>query len=1190
MTSLKRTSPTLSPSFPSKKSEHTFAHYSRWSSTTRAHPLRTASSPQPSSMPTTTSRTYMPMPSFGAVFGGEPHNLRDTHTSESTVHGNNVAQRTSSGNTIHGAPFSSFHNHHDSRDSNSTASSDNSPTTTISTMDSSSVTDPSPGPSPESPMPKMTNHSFAADFRARRPETADGTIGTSNFFELQRPTTPAKKARNLKNLGINTTTSLTNLRAQAPAAPAAAANKEKNSSAPPSPLFIKPPTPPRRRPSNLSLTIATPGINDNKPTRLVIPSTPSLSRPALRHFQSSPSLPLCSPSVAPAGGMKFPALRPIVTKSSGLSEVPFEMEEEEEEPNFDIPQSKEEKPAAYPNGPICIYPAGVYLYFEPTAEQAATFDVIVNVASEVQNPFTSQPSESQKDLNARRVDGPAAENVDFEALSRQPKSTFGFGSDSPTTPKATPPVLQTVQPGEVVVNGKTYRTPEYIHMPWEHNTDIVPDLYKLVKIMDDRVKQGKRVLVHCQCGVSRSASLVVAYGLYKEPECSVQEAYDKAKKRSKWIGPNMNLIMQLQEFRNGLLRQNQNSRTQNQGFGRRVGFPSTSAANNRFSCPNPEREDTSGSRTPQTAPLPPDTDITMQRASTGNMMAISPGPLSAPSGAFAARFRNSWDSSQSNFDLSSNNSTPTTTPYVDPKGHIVPVVEVKVNGSSIAPADIPAVPEVVQPASEPVLQVPSVPNFSRQLSLRSYSDAPIERSIATKSSHLVPLEPMGFAPLKSPSALTFNIPSYSTPQDQDDDYEIKSPVKTSFDLPWPSEYDEPAAPSLSVPKAQDSFRLGAPPKSPMFPPPRMTLPTAQGSFQLGAPPRSPMHPPPNMTLPKMRGERSENSRNLLPFRAAQESSQTSQSGAFANAETIDSERSSDFTSPTFGSFPKDAFASSSVLEPELKSPRAAEFHMAPLRPRVADEDPFGLTSPTRRDFSSGSSFDQVASSHTSGSDDRRPAFQAILPPAHQTFNGFASLDGHARTPSTQTLEQIPVPMQAPPPRRKLNIESRIDSLSTSPETNIIASTPTQATSQVSPPSRPETPRTKEFLATPAKSIRTRFSSPSLKEQRQLSKLQSEMESKLAKTPEAPQQAMDDLDALMSPRAEEFTRNPFHLDLRPSAEDVSPTSSDETIRDGQNGHTWSEPPRQWTPEKPAIDPRSPPQTGSTPIVRNIWDVL
>ncbi|UPX12782.1 Protein-tyrosine-phosphatase [Ascochyta rabiei] len=1123
-------------------------------------------------MPTTTSRTYTSVPSFGAVFGAEPprnltHNLPPAQTTDhdpSTVHGNNVAQRTSSGNTTHGAPFSSFHNHHDSRDSNSTASSDNSPTTTISTMDSSSVTDPSPGPSPESPVPKSTNHSFAADFRARRPETADGTSSTTNFFELQRPATPAKKARNLKNLGINTTTSLTNLRAQAPAALAAPDNKEKNSSAPPSPLFIKPPTPPRRRPSNLSLTIATPGINDNKPTRLVIPSTPSLGRPALRHFQSSPSLPLCSPSVAPAGGMKLPALRPIVTKSSGLSEVPFEMEEEEEEPNFDIPQSKEEKPAAYPNGPICIYPAGVYLYFEPTAEQAATFDVIVNVASEVQNPFTSSNSESQKDLNARRVDGPAAENVDFAALSQQPKSTFGFGNDSPTTPKATPPVLQTIQPGETVLNGKTYRTPEYIHMPWEHNTDIVPDLYKLVKVMDDRVKRGKRVLVHCQCGVSRSASLVVAYGLYKEPEVSVQEAYDKAKKRSKWIGPNMNLIMQLQEFRNGLLRQNQNSRSQNQGFGRRVGFPSTAATNNRFSCPNPERDDVSGSRVPQTAPLPPDTDMSMQRASTGNMMAISPGPLSAPSGAFGARFRNSWDSSQSNFDLSPT-STPNTIPYVDPKGHVVPVVEVTVNGPPLTPMEVPAIPEIVHPEPEPTLQAPNVPNFSRQLSLRSYSDAPVERSIETKSTHLAPMKPMGFAPLKSPVALTFNIPSYSTQQDRDDDYEIKSPVKTSFDLPWPSEYDEPE-PSLLAPKAQDSFYLGAPPKSPMFPPPRLTL-------------------------PKSRSDRSEKPCGFLPFRPAQEADQSAQSETFARTENPPAlEQASKLASPTFGSFPEVAFSPSRVLDTGSKSPRAAEFHMAPLRPTTADEDPFGLTSPTRRDFSSGNPFDNLASSQHFGCDDRRPAFQAILPPSHQTFNGFASLDGHARTPSNQTLEQPLAPIQAPPPKRKLNIDSRVDSLSAFPETNVIAATPTQASNQVMPPERPQTPRTKEFLATPAKAIRTRFSAPNMKEQRQLSKLQSEMESKLANRPEAPQQAMDDLDALMSPRAEEFTRNPFHLDLRPSAEEVSPASSDETIKDEKNSHTWSKAPRPWTPEKLTVDPRSPAQTGSSPIVRNIWDVL
>ncbi|KAF2455976.1 dual specificity phosphatase, partial [Lineolata rhizophorae] len=177
----------------------------------------------------------------------------------------------------------------------------------------------------------------------------------------------------------------------------------------------------------------------------------------------------------------------------GFAEVPLE-DEEDEQPNFDVPQSREDKPEAYPNGPIRIYESGVYLYYEPSAEVAADFDVIFNVASEVRNPFT-------------------------DALSLA-----------------------------------SARMPEYIHMPWEHNTDIVPDLHKLVKVIDDRVQQGKKVLVHCQCGVSRSASLIVAYGLYKNAGLTVQEAYDAVKKRSKWIGPNMNLIMQLQEFRSSLLR------------------------------------------------------------------------------------------------------------------------------------------------------------------------------------------------------------------------------------------------------------------------------------------------------------------------------------------------------------------------------------------------------------------------------------------------------------------------------------------------------------------------------------------------------------------------------------------------------------------------------------------------------------
>ncbi|KAL6709262.1 tyrosine/serine/threonine protein phosphatase [Coniothyrium glycines] len=1069
----------------------------------------------------TSARSFMPMPSFGSVFG--------SNQEHADLAGSHVARPASSGHTNTGAPFSSFHAHSESRDSASTASSDNSPTTTISTMDSSSVTDPSPGVSPESPLPKTaTPSSFVADFRSRRTEPMLNDSLPSAFFELQRPTTPAKKPRNLKNLGINTTSSLSNLRAHTPA-PIAVAPKEKTNSAPPSPLFIKPPTPPKRRPSNLSLTIATPGGTDNKPVRLIIPSTPSFNRPALRHFQSSPSLPLCSPSNNFAGGMTLPALRPLTTNRSGLSEVPFEMEEEEDqEPNFDVPQSREEKPAAYPNGPICIYEAGVYLYFEPTAEQATTFDVIINVASEVQNPFNASGTDTQKAIDARRVDGPPAENVDFTSLAQRAKpASFGKqDSSSPTTPKATP-TMQVIPPREVSINGNKHMTPEYIHMPWEHNTDIVPDLYKLVKLMDERVQQGKRVLIHCQCGVSRSASLIVAYGLYKDPRMSVQEAYDKAKKRSKWIGPNMNLIMQLQEFRNGLLRQNESRSYHNQGFGRRsAGLPTARSSGATRYSPF-DHETSSGSRTPRTAPLPPDCDISMQRASTGNIMGLSPGPLSAPTGAFSPGFRRSWDSSATHFGLSQ--PVPSSAPDVDAKAHPVPLVSLTTDNPPTVHEHIVA-SETNFDCEEPSSRSLPVPNFSRQLPLRSQASGTDAEPLNARELH-APSPRYGFDVLKSPAVASFNIPS-RPPFDQSfESDEIMSPIKTSFDDPWRG-YDldpQPAAPGLHVPQMS-------------FPPLRSPR---VGTFD----------------IPQL------SSNHETPLK-------TSETG-----------------SPFATQFPKDILdGSDDALEEDLSSPRATDFHMTPLKSRVADVDPFGLTSPTRSEFAS-DPFDRpnIAPLHKLDTEDQRRSFQAILPPAHSTFNGFASLDGTAQA---QPAFAPFIAMSGINAKTDTLIDSRVDSLSTPPQPQVQLSYESPIPN-VEPLRRaPETPQSpsQSFLSTPAKTIRTRFSSPNLREQRKLHKLQTEIQSKLPRPPVA-QHAADDIDALMSPRAEEFTRNPFHFELHTVDDDASPASSNETIKESRNEHDWNEPlPRKWTPEKATVDPRSPVQTGSSPITRNIWDVL
>jgi tyrosine-protein phosphatase len=874
--------------------------------------------------------------------------------------------------------------------------------------------------------------------------------------------------------------------------------------------------------------------------------------------------------------MQLPPLRPIKTNPHGLSEVPFEMEEEDPEQNFDIPQSREEKPAAYPNGPICIYESGVFLYFEPTVEQALTYDVIINVASEVLNPFTTAASVSQKELDARRVDGPPPENVDFASLPERTKpSSFDAEGSSPTTPKATPVMGNILQTG-TIVDGTALKQPEYIHMQWEHNTDIVPDLYKLVKMMDDRVQQGKRILVHCQCGVSRSASLIVAYGLYKNPGVSVQEAYDSVKKRSKWIGPNMNLIMQLQEFRNGLLKLNESRSHHNQPFGmnsqrRSAGLPTANSnGNNRHSSPF-DRDVSFGSRTPQTAPLPPDNDLNIQRASTGNMMAVSPGPISAPqSSFFSPGFRRSWASSQPHFDLSPR-SSPKTMPDVDPKGHVVPVLSITNNDRSAGQADVAPLEEPLQEPPETEqgagLMPFSVPNFSRQFPLRTQSDSEsITQDIQPASFLTAPKGFGDFGVLRSPAVPSFNLSALG-PQ-RSTESQLRSPRATEFNIdPWPRGYDTDSQPS---PSSVGGLAQHSPisPRSSEFIVPALNFDGASHPVPLRSPRTSFF--------------------SLAPVEI------TSQPSEPENRFSQQSE----LISPVMTEFPKDIFPpSSNALEAELVSPRATEFHMTPLAPSVADVDPFGLTSPRQFDFSS-SPFEPIdlTSTRQVEPEPRRPSFQAFLPPSHlaqpEAVNGFTSLNGTAKAQSTVALPELPSTREV---SRELEADGRIDSLSTSPESQVTVTVP-QAPALIlseSQPHIPVTPKTPQqlFLSTPSRQtvIRTRFSSPNMREQRQLHKLQTEIEAKLPQRLPQPTQSTDDLDALMSPRAEEFTRNPFHVDFLPLAVDTSPASSNETIKGTTDYNNWKEPP-QWTPPKSVEDPRSPVQTGGSPIVRNIWDVL
>ncbi|KAI9689692.1 MAG: hypothetical protein M1820_010092 [Bogoriella megaspora] len=655
-------------------------------------------------VPTASNTHAVQMPSFRSVFDQDENTTPADRTQEnkSLFGGNIISQDVRTGNTNSQGPlspsicanFDSVHQHRDSTSTVASDSTDSSPTTTISTMDSTSVaTESSPGSSPQSPALKAPPVSLMA-MDIARPMTADDgrLVAPNSSSDLQRPNTPARKPRNLKNLAVDTSQTFITGRKISTAALPIAQKDELSTSAPTSPSFIKPPSPPKRT-KNAPLGLTIPACLGNsalpQPVKLAIPPTPSFKKPPmLRHFQSSPSLPLCSPFTGPTNGMKLPPIGSFKPAEAAFADVPMEQEEDhDDEPNFDIPQSREEKPEAYPHGPICIYESGIDLYLEPTAEIAAKYDVVLNVASEVKNPFSIAPeikieTKSDSDLTPKSPepqssfpDVPGAfpitpilflkdRNVSNPSLSDQTSS-------SPDTPKATP--LPSNEGFGILRD-----TPaEYIHIPWEHNTDIVPDLFKLVRVIDERVREGKRVLVHCQCGVSRSASLIVAYGLYKNPSMTVQQAYDAVKKRSKWIGPNMNLIMQLQEFRNGLMRAAADPVYYQKVYGTQRRSSPKQQKSGLMPPPPKKTEMKSDGEAPSTAPLRSDGALEVQLSGSAGD-GISPGPSSAPSGfTWPVDHRRSWGPNDSGTSMAQK-SLSEDVPYVSPTGDVVSGPEVVV--------------------------------------------------------------------------------------------------------------------------------------------------------------------------------------------------------------------------------------------------------------------------------------------------------------------------------------------------------------------------------------------------------------------------------------------------------------------------------------------------------------------------------
>lgn len=536
-----------------------------------------------------------------------------------------------------------LHRHQDSTSTQNSA--DSSPTTTL-TTDTSSLSDPSPSSSPDSPVNLIPLNNFpGTSFGGLLLPTMDTltvneqppTINT----HFQRPmTSPSPRRRNMKGLSIQP--------------PFAATNSNSSLvSEPSSPSFIKPQIPAmKRKPSQLSLKTDGPGLTLRAGTIDVPPSPamgPILQRRALKHSTSSPHMlsAMKSATFGPAGGMSFPTLgdrgesglseflrptklnsssgnnnrasvimeedSPIRAQQASCAAMDFEPFRDESEGNEDL------KSPGYPDGPIAIYEDNVYLYLEPSADEAAKFDVVINVAREVSNPFDPKFGGLQ---NIPKESVPESPIPDTAVTSDSFSTAFEYPSterqETPTTPKATNPLQE----------------PEYIHMPWDHNTDIATDLMTLCETIEKRTKEGKKVLVHCQQGASRSASLIIAYGIYQNPGMSVNDAYYAAQSKSRWISPNMKLMYCLQDFQKEMAKR----KALRSAVGPRSGRSPTkhrltlsadgfdAKPKEPLSAPLPdESPKQTEMRTPERSPKH------ARGKSTPNLESISPGPSSAPS-------------------------------------------------------------------------------------------------------------------------------------------------------------------------------------------------------------------------------------------------------------------------------------------------------------------------------------------------------------------------------------------------------------------------------------------------------------------------------------------------------------------------------------------------------------------------------
>jgi len=318
------------------------------------------------------------------------------------------------------------------------------------------------------------------------------------------------------------------------------------------------------------------------------PSSPQSSQISGTHTHNRrPSTPICVYQNKPSEHSTNPEADPMALISRTENEI------DEESP--------------YKEGPICILP-NLYLGTEINAAnrpmlQRMNIEYILNVGKEVVVPYMDEitgytsvyttrdiktytdqlspglsisSSVSSEHSFQTATSSPVAQSPNFDssmpsspAFTLARSDSFKRSSLAASRPQSTSFQIaqKALTSGNVLTVPATreFRQLKYKKFFWTHNQEnLISDFQSAFAFIDEARSAGRNILVHCQCGVSRSASLIVGY-VMKANCMTLNQAYEFVKDRSSYISPNMSLVYQLVDFEKTLKLNGNNNNTVSSG-------------------------------------------------------------------------------------------------------------------------------------------------------------------------------------------------------------------------------------------------------------------------------------------------------------------------------------------------------------------------------------------------------------------------------------------------------------------------------------------------------------------------------------------------------------------------------------------------------------------------------------------------